>query len=33
MLVSIKKRKILKLFDASVPTEEIFKEIQNKKIF
>lgn len=32
MLVSIKKaQKILKLFDASVPTEEIFKEIQNEK--
>lgn len=32
MLISIKKaQKILKLFDASVPTEEIFKEIQNEK--
>ncbi len=32
MQVSIKKaQKILKLFDSSVPTEEIFKEIQNEK--
>lgn len=32
LLVSIKKaQKILRLFDSSVPTEEIFKEIQNEK--
>lgn len=32
LLVSIKKaQKILRLFDSSVPSEEIFKEIQNEK--